>query len=358
MNEVLVNNLKRILFSDNEKMYVGYDNRIFLTNEAFDMVISAISEVPLFNGYSLWPSLKDCIEYQGKFSLFNVILYYLWLQETNKTPRDSFQREVSEYIDAFITKHLVVLNEGENLEDYINSKEKQALPIITIPETLYKWSLEYITENVENKLSKDFPSKKECVDLITTANDFYDASDIETAIRLVCYFVCYYNARSSFSTINKRSSGFMNQYISENLVLSKDNEQHSYFSYMYKQGIIEVVKELNNYAVQEKQVNTINIYFTNNRNWSSVNVYWASEVENNRWPGTKMNYVKTNDMGEDIYSLDIPANVKLIVFCSENGYVQTVDITNDLVDGKGFYLTHNYNGGKYEIGTYDFYKEG
>lgn len=355
MSEILINKLKRILFDENKNICVGIGNRIFVTDVAFDLIINAISDVPLYDEKSIWPSLKDCVDYQKQFPLFNVIIMYLWLQETNKHPDDD-KTEVLEYIDSFLLKHFVVLNKGERMSDYIKNEERFSLPKVFIKKSNYTWLVEYIEKSLPNKINKDFPSKDECIEYIETGYNCFDASDIEASLRIVCYFLCLAEAKDKFANKNEETIRFIRDYLSKNLDIT-DDKNESYTTYMFKQTIIEFVKELNTYAVKNEFKDIITIYFTNNKYWNAVNVYWVrSDNTNIGWPGSKMTYVETNDLGEDILSCDIPADTKLIIFSSENGFLQTVDITDNISNGIGFYLTNNYNV-KYEVDTFKFNKE-
>jgi len=102
---------------------------------------------------------------------------------------------------------------------------------------------------------------------------------------------------------------------------------------------------------------TITVYFTNNDNWSSVKIYyWGSEQDTVQWPGKDMSYVSTNNYNEDVYSLRIPSDVKGITF-NDDFICQTVDITERIYDGAGWYLqgcTVNYF--TYDVGEYEFGK--
>ena len=71
----------------------------------------------------------------------------------------------------------------------------------------------------------------------------------------------------------------------------------------------------------------------------------------NDWPGVTMNYVATNDYGEDIYSLTVPSRYTSIIFT--DGSSQTVDISG-ITDGKQYYLTDTNSEGKWEVGSVDY----
>ncbi|MBQ8000614.1 MAG: type I pullulanase [Ruminococcus sp.] len=84
------------------------------------------------------------------------------------------------------------------------------------------------------------------------------------------------------------------------------------------------------------------VYFSNNKGWSTVYAYcWnsASNENNNSWPGLPMTYVETNDMGEQIYSYDIPEGMNWIIFNNGNQGQQTVDLSLDTYTQNGFYIS-------------------
>ena len=94
--------------------------------------------------------------------------------------------------------------------------------------------------------------------------------------------------------------------------------------------------------------NTKTVYFTNNKGWSTVNIFfWGGSTEAG-WPGEAMNYVGKNEGGEDVYCYSIPKDTPNIIF--NNGSEQTVDITTGVEDNAGFYL--DKNNGKWTVGTW------
>lgn len=112
---------------------------------------------------------------------------------------------------------------------------------------------------------------------------------------------------------------------------------------------------------------TIKIYFTNNKGWDKVQIYyWGGASGANGWPGTAMTYVRDNSSGQAIYSCDIPSDATSIIFnCRDDdagvtgNAAQTVDITTNVTNGKGFYLTNQVtteggNKDKWNVGTYDY----
>ena len=99
------------------------------------------------------------------------------------------------------------------------------------------------------------------------------------------------------------------------------------------------------------------IYFSNNKYWTSVYAYaWTGETYHlGAWPGTAMTYVETNDYGEDIYSVTLPASadgIEGVIFHNNSG-TQTVNVVPG-VDGTGYYCTDADAKGEFEVGTYTY----
>ena len=75
---------------------------------------------------------------------------------------------------------------------------------------------------------------------------------------------------------------------------------------------------------------TYTVKFTNSLNWSgTIYCYYWSEGEDGpaTWPGTPMTFVETNDYGQAVYSIEIPASADYVIFNNNNS--QTVDIAFD-----------------------------
>ena len=82
-----------------------------------------------------------------------------------------------------------------------------------------------------------------------------------------------------------------------------------------------------------------------------MNIYYWGGSEKTTWPGVAMTYVEKNSYGQDIYCYTIPSDTTGIIF--NNGTEQTVDITENITDGKGFYLVDNSTG-QWTVETYDY----
>ena len=64
-----------------------------------------------------------------------------------------------------------------------------------------------------------------------------------------------------------------------------------------------------------------------------------------------MTYVSTNEYNQAVYKIEIAKDSTGLIFSNGNGS-QTVDITDNLTDGTGFYLTSS--GSKCSVGTYTY----
>ncbi|MCR5652688.1 MAG: starch-binding protein [Ruminococcus sp.] len=100
---------------------------------------------------------------------------------------------------------------------------------------------------------------------------------------------------------------------------------------------------------------TVKIYFTNNKNWSTVNFYVynsSSGTPQKEWPGTKITNYTTNAMGEKIYSMNIDTSVyDRVIF--NNGNSQTVNVAVSKASS-GFYISNDTNTKAMLVGTYAY----
>lgn len=114
----------------------------------------------------------------------------------------------------------------------------------------------------------------------------------------------------------------------------------------------EPIEEVN------KVKNNITVYFSNNKNWSTVNAYiynYATNTPMSQWPGSAMKYVKTNDMGEKVYSVTVDAaKYDRVIF--NNGTQQTTD-TPLTKSNSGYFIIGSSNG-KLLAGLYPYGQDG
>ncbi len=95
------------------------------------------------------------------------------------------------------------------------------------------------------------------------------------------------------------------------------------------------------------------VYFSNNKNWTKVNIFFWGGSDSTTWPGTAMEYVGENESGEKVYKFELDPSTPNIIF--NDGTQQTVDITTNVEDGKGFYLLDEKDSeGKFKVGVYDY----
>jgi len=126
-----------------------------------------------------------------------------------------------------------------------------------------------------------------------------------------------------------------------------------YFSEDYKWNV-NTEKESNIYLSPQ----AINVYFSNALHWSEpiyAYIFNKSSGEyDHAWPGEPMTYVKTNSMGQKIYTIEVDTSAYDYIIFSGGGS-QTVDIPlSGAVNGSGFYSKSEKEGSNYKYGTYTF----
>lgn len=86
--------------------------------------------------------------------------------------------------------------------------------------------------------------------------------------------------------------------------------------------------------------------FTDNYNWGNVNCYYWSDSNTKMisWPGKSMTKSTTNELGQSVYTIDIPSDATYVIF--NNGSSQTVDIP--VTGSAKFYISGSSNG-KYTV---------
>lgn len=98
---------------------------------------------------------------------------------------------------------------------------------------------------------------------------------------------------------------------------------------------------------------SIDVYFTNIPNWSSVYAYVWGDSGNNSWPGEAMDYVGTNSQSQKIYKITLPTGKYNNIIFSNGSGTQTVDLTLGATNNQGYYTTTQTNG-KYNCATYTY----
>ncbi len=187
------------------------------------------------------------------------------------------------------------------------------------------------------KIITEFPADKKTKDVASTS-----AGDVATLLK---------TAKSELSVYYQYSS--FDQYMAlkkvvKELEKSGDKSQTAYnkLNAAYT-GFHDILD-----AIGVATSDTIDVYFTNIPNWSTVNAYvWGSSPKTS-WPGEAMTYVKTNAQGQKIYKITLETG-KYTNIIFNNGTTQTVDLSLSNTNNEGFYTT-TMSGGKYLCDTYTY----
>lgn len=103
---------------------------------------------------------------------------------------------------------------------------------------------------------------------------------------------------------------------------------------------------------------TITIYFTNNKNWSTVNAYLYNNTTGKAlktWPGTTMTNYVTNSYGEKVYSMNVDVTqYDRVIF--NNGSAQTTD--TPVTKASSGYFINGTSNGKQLAGLYPYGQDG
>ena len=86
---------------------------------------------------------------------------------------------------------------------------------------------------------------------------------------------------------------------------------------------------------------------TDNMNWGSANVH-AWDADGNpllgEWPGTAVTETETNDLGENVFIINVPENAAGVVVSNGDATAQTADITNFAPGGGGYWMNGTQDG--------------
>ncbi len=102
------------------------------------------------------------------------------------------------------------------------------------------------------------------------------------------------------------------------------------------------------------QANWKRIYFTDNWTWNSLAIhYWGGHTTtSDRWPGDAMYKIGTNGDSHSVYCALVASNSTGIIFNNNNNGKQTSNITTNITDMKGFYISGG-SGTNHSAGTWD-----
>jgi alpha-amylase len=95
------------------------------------------------------------------------------------------------------------------------------------------------------------------------------------------------------------------------------------------------------------------VTFTNSLRWGGpiYCYYWSdSNSAMTSWPGKVMDFLKTNDYGEDMFTFEVPAEATYIIFT--NNKSQTVDIPYPGGEMRYYAISETDSKGAYKYGTW------
>ncbi len=102
------------------------------------------------------------------------------------------------------------------------------------------------------------------------------------------------------------------------------------------------------------QANWKRIYFTDNWKWNTLAIhYWGGHTTTDgKWPGDSLYKIGTNGDGDSVYCALVASNSTGIIFNNNDGGKQTSNITTDITDMSGFYISGG-SGTNHSAGTWD-----
>lgn len=312
--EVIINNKTPKLINEN---YVSI-------NKSEHITVRALS----IDSYSNWSIPKANINYVIKEDIKTHA--YVYFFESN-TP--ALKVKIGEQINQIENPS----KDGYTFDGWykdITLKEKVNFPYTVLENTIFypKWTynLDYTT-HIYYEL---FDSNDNKISGLTWNLDNYDFDEYETGSVLLksseSYYIKPVDGDSTYGPYTVDSDGTYKIYFSEDYVwnANTENETHVYI-----------------------QSEKLTIYFTNNKFWSgTIRAYmWNSSTNKyaTAWPGSAMEYAKTNSYGQNIYKVDVDTSLyDYIIFT--DGSNQTNDIPLiGVASGTGFYITDGRNYGTY-----------
>lgn len=116
---------------------------------------------------------------------------------------------------------------------------------------------------------------------------------------------------------------------------------------------------LSKYNAKYGVANLIRIYSTNNKNWGTNMIYYWGGFATVNWPGDTLTSIGKNNQSQTVFCGLVPNNsTGIILYGKLSGSdVQTVNITSNIVDMKGFYIKDG-SGQDHTVRTWDVYPNG
>lgn len=89
-----------------EKMYQETENGIAMTYKQYDEYVELISDIPKYDGVTVWPETEEMREKIRNYSYSQAVLYFIWLVEYGDEPASESEKESKKYISEYLREHL------------------------------------------------------------------------------------------------------------------------------------------------------------------------------------------------------------------------------------------------------------
>lgn len=286
--------------------------------------------------YSNWSIPKANINYIYEDDIDTRTHAYVYFYELNE---DAQLVELNTYI-----QEVKLTKEGYNFLGWYLDLAKTKLatfPYLVTENTVFYPKWEAVNELLTKEYYEFIDSSGQKISGLTLNIDNYDFYEYKTpSVTLEAnenYYIKSLTTSEIWGPYSVEESGSYTIYFSEEYIwnVNTENAKNVYFA-----------------------LDVANIYFTNALKWSGTiyAYYWNSASGDwyKSWPGSIMEYVKTNSYGQDIYkvSLDL-SKYDYIIF--NNSSLQTVDLSlSGAKNNDAFYTKDEKDGTKYKCGTYTF----
>lgn len=214
------------------------------------------------------------------------------------------------------------------------SDEQMECALVTGAEQLSILDATYIQRYLA-KLITQFPAQRETKEVALTG---VDIMKLMTTVKndLSTYYT--YSSFDQYQALKKSYNETLDNGDTSTAAYNKLNSAYEAFHNMLD-------------GIGANPGDTIDVYFTNTANWSTVNAYAWGTSTNHSWPGAAMTQVGTNELNQKVYKITLQTGQhNKIIF--NNGSEQTMDLILYNLHNEGFYLTSKDCKGKYVCGTY------
>lgn len=252
-------------------------------------------------------------------------------------------------------KPAIKLNKGETVEDIIldNETHRSFEGWYLEPSLKTKVTFPYVVnENTILYPKWNYGTSKEYYYLVDSAGtkvggftwnyDNYDFLEYELKYKVLdakTYYIKSIDNLTTYSTFSIGKKGTYSIYFSEENLWDHPDQAG---------------QKRNIYIRHDKT----DFYFTNSLYWSNVYAYYWKKSNSDAkysWPGTLMEKVYTNDMGQDVYKVSIDlVQYDYIVFNNGSGQ-QSVDVSLTNITNNAFYVNSSKDSaGHYTVGTWNY----